>query len=72
MATIVKFVKEIKAKDAVLFTGLPGIGLVGKIVVDYLLKQVKAERVAEIVSDSFPPSVHTRNGLIEMIKDELR
>ncbi len=71
MATIVKFVKEVKAKDAVLFTGLPGIGLVGKIVVDYLLKQVKAEKVAEIVSDSFPPSVHTRNGLIEMIKDEL-
>ncbi|HIH16797.1 MAG TPA: hypothetical protein HA252_05310 [Candidatus Diapherotrites archaeon] len=71
MATKVRFLREVKARDAVLFTGLPGIGLVGKIVVDYLLKQLKAEKVAEIVSDSFPPSVHTRNSLIELIKDEV-
>ena len=37
MATKVRFLREVKARDAVLFTGLPGIGLVGKIVVDYLL-----------------------------------
>lgn len=71
MATQIRFLREVKAKEAVLFTGLPGIGLVGKIVVDYLLKQLKAEKVAEITSDSFPPSVHTRNSLIEMIKDEI-
>jgi hypothetical protein len=71
MPTSVKFVSNKKFKDAVLFTGLPGIGLVGKICVDYLLKQFKAEKVAEIHSDFFPPSVQTENGIVEMIKDEI-
>ncbi|MEW6294866.1 MAG: PAC2 family protein [Candidatus Diapherotrites archaeon] len=71
MATKINLVKKIKVKDAVMFTGLPGIGLVGKIAVDYMLKQFKAEKIAEIYSDSFPPSIHTRNSLIELIKDEL-
>lgn len=71
MATRVKFLKKAKLKKAVLFTGLPGIGLVGKIAVDYLLRQLKAEKIAEIISDSFPPSVHTKNGLVDLIKDEL-
>ena len=71
MVTEVKFLKKGKFKNAVLFTGLPGIGLVGKICVDYLLKQIKTEKIAEITSDSFPPSVHTINGQIELIKDEI-
>jgi len=58
-------------KSPVLFTGLPGIGLVGKISVDYLLKQFKHERVAVVQSDSFPPSVHTQNSIIEPIQDEI-
>lgn len=73
MATKIVFTSKWKKKfrNAVLFTGLPGIGLVGKICVDYLLKQVKAEKIADISSDSFPPSVHTKNGLLELIIDEL-
>jgi hypothetical protein len=71
MATRVKLLKKEKLKNAILFTGLPGIGLVGKISVDYLLRQLKATKVAEIYSDSFPPSVHTNNSVIELIKDEL-
>ncbi|HIH10441.1 MAG TPA: hypothetical protein HA254_07295 [Candidatus Diapherotrites archaeon] len=71
MATTIKFTKSKKFNEAVLFTGLPGIGLVGKICVDYMLKQFKAEKIAEIYSDFFPPSVQTENGLVELIKDEL-
>lgn len=71
MATHVKFLKKAKLRNPVLFTGLPGIGLVGKIAVDYLLKQLKTEKIAEIYSDSFPPSVHTKTALIELIKDEI-
>lgn len=71
MATQIKIVSKKKLKNPVLFTGLPGIGLVGKICVDYLLKQFKPERIAVVVSDSFPPSIHTQNGLIELIQDEL-
>ncbi len=71
MPTSVMFLKKESFKDAVLFTGLPGIGLVGKISVDYLLKQFKARKIALIFSDSFPPSVHTKSGLINLIHDEL-
>ncbi len=52
-------------------SGLPGIGLVGKICVDYLLKQYKYDKIAAVYSDSFPPSVHTQNALIEMIADDI-
>ena len=69
--TKVKFLKKKKFKNAVMFSGLPGIGLVGKIAVDYMLKHFKAEKIGEITSDAFPPSVHTKNSVIELIQDEL-
>ncbi len=71
MPTNVIFLKEQSLKDATLFTGLPGIGLVGKICVDYMLKQLKPQKIAMIFSDSFPPSVHTKDALIHLIHDEL-
>ncbi len=71
MGTTVKFVSKTTFKKAVLFTGLPGIGLVGKICVDYLLKQLETEKVAEVYSDFFPPSVQTENGIVSLIKDEV-
>jgi hypothetical protein len=43
---------------------------VGKIAVDYMLKHLKGEKFAEIISDSFPPSVHTKKSIIELIKDD--
>ena len=66
----IKVLKELKLKHGVMFTGLPGIGLVGKIVVDYLLKEFNAIKIAEVYSDAFPPSVHTKSGIVEMIKDD--
>ncbi len=71
MVTRVVFVEDKKMGSPVMFTGLPGIGLVGKITVDYILKQLKAEKVADIYSDSFPPSVHTKEAVVELIRDEL-
>lgn len=72
MNTRVEFLyKKTKLKDPILFTGLPGIGLVGKIAVDYALKQLKAKKIANIYSDSFPPSVYISDGVLDLIKDEL-
>ena len=70
MPTKVVFFKKESFKDAVLFTGLPGIGLVGKICVDYLLKEFKAKKIATVFSDSFPPSVHTKDSIVNLIQDE--
>jgi len=72
MHTTIKFLwKKKRLNKPVLFTGLPGIGLVGKIAVDYMLKQFKAENIAHIYSDSFPPSVYINSGLLDLIRDEL-
>ena len=72
MQTTVEFVwKKKKLNKPVLFTGLPGIGLVGKIAVDYMLKQFKAKKIANVYSDSFPPSVYIEDGVLELIRDEL-
>ncbi len=71
MPTKILVTKKLALKDATLIVGLPGIGLVGKISVDYLLKQFKTEKVAEVLSDSFPPSVHTKESKIYLIKDEV-
>ncbi len=69
MVTTIELVSKKKYKDAVMFVGLPGIGLVGKIAVDYLLKELKAKKIGEVFSDSFPPSVYTEKGIVNMITD---
>jgi uncharacterized protein len=71
MPTKIFVLKKINPVDATVLVGLPGIGLVGKITVDYLLKQFKPEKIAEVYSDSFPPSIHTKNSKIMMIKNEI-
>ncbi len=71
MVSRIEILKRKKLKNPVLITGLPGIGLVGKISVDYLLKQFKAEKIANVYSDSFPPSVQIMNGLLDLIRDEI-
>ncbi|MAG22197.1 MAG: hypothetical protein CL943_02745 [Candidatus Diapherotrites archaeon] len=71
MATKIVFLKKKKLSKPIMLTGLPGIGLVGKICVDYFMTQFKTEKLAMIFSDSFPPSVHTKEGIISLIHDEL-
>ena len=71
MPTKILVLKKLSLKNATLLVGLPGIGLVGKISVDYLLKELKPERVAEVLSDSFPPSVHTKDSKIFLIKNDI-
>ncbi len=51
------FIKEsakVELHDPVLIEGLPGLGLVGKIAVRYLIKQLKAERFGTLYSPHFP------------------
>ncbi len=71
MPTKILLTEKIALKDGILLVGLPGIGLVGKIAVDYLLKELKPRKIAEILSDSFPPSVHTKKSKIELIRNEI-
>ncbi len=44
-------IKGFKLREGVLIQGLPGIGLVGKIAVDYIVSELNLEKVAELYSD---------------------
>jgi len=44
-------------RNPVMIVGLPGVGHVGKFVVDHLTEVLKAEKLVEIYSKHFPPQV---------------
>ena len=48
---------------------MPGSGYVGKIAIDYLIKQFNAKQICQIESNLFPPQVIIKNdGTSENIK----
>jgi uncharacterized protein len=52
--TYIKEFTAIEANNPVLIEGLPGLGLVGKIAIRYLIKQLKAKKIAYLYSPHFP------------------
>jgi uncharacterized protein (TIGR00162 family) len=68
----IKMLKTLQPKESILIGGLPGIAYIGKLSVDYLIQQLKAELVGEVYSKFFPPYVMIRNdGIVELMKNEL-
>lgn len=54
---VIKLRKDLKLKDVILIEGLPGVGNVGKLAVDHLIKALKPEHFADIYSKHLPPQV---------------
>ena len=52
-----QFGKTPKLNMPIFIEGLPGIGNVGKIAVDFLIDELKAKKLYEITSYAFPHSV---------------
>lgn len=52
--TYIKEFEQIEPNNPVLIEGLPGLGLVGKIAIRYLVKQLNAKRIAHLYSPHFP------------------
>lgn len=52
--TYIKEIASVEAKAPVLIEGLPGLGLVGKLAIRYLAKQLKAQKMAYLYSPHFP------------------
>jgi hypothetical protein len=64
--------KEKKPVDPILIEGLPGIGQVGKLVAEYMIHMLGAEKIGEIHSIYFPPQVvFDENGLVRLARNEL-
>jgi len=57
MSFRIKTLSKISFKNPILIEGLPGIGNVGKISLDFLIDSLKAKPFLEIYSDYFPNSV---------------
>lgn len=65
----IKHLKKISFHSPILIEGLPGIGNVGKITLDYLVDSLKAEAFLEIYSNKFPNSVFVNeDNLIDLPK----
>jgi hypothetical protein len=59
-----------KLRRGILVTGLPGIGLIGQVVGRYLVEELKAQKVANLVSPHFPHQVFmTKKGGLRIIKN---
>jgi len=68
----IKILKKFAPREFVLVSGLPGIAYIGKLSVDYLIQQLKAELIGEVYSKYFPPYVLIReDGLVELLRNEL-
>jgi len=62
---------QVELKNPVLVEGLPGLGMVGKIVARYLVKQLKARRFAELYSPHFPYYVLVnKKGNVRLLRGE--
>lgn len=62
-----KIGKKPKLNKPILIEGLPGIGNVGKVAVDFIIDELKAEKLFEIYSYTFPHSVFVNeDNLVEL------
>jgi uncharacterized protein (TIGR00162 family) len=67
-----KFGKKPALKNVIFIEGLPGIGNVGKVVMDFMVDELDAKKLYEITSSTFPHSVFVNEeNLVELPKIEL-
>jgi hypothetical protein len=59
-----------KLKNPTLIVGLPGIGHIGRIAVDYMVHQLKAKKFAELYSPFFFPFVIVHEDRIHTLRNE--
>jgi len=63
--------KEVRLDAPVLIEGLPGLGLVGKLAADHMIKELKAVKFATMYSPHFPPQVLIQDdGTVRMMQNE--
>ncbi len=69
-STIITRKKGVKTRNPILLVGLPGIGSVGRIVVEHMKKELKAEKIATLYSPHFPNhAIMGENGRIRMVSN---
>lgn len=54
---VIRLKEDVQLNNPVMFVGLPGVGHVGKLVVEHLIENLEGEKLIEIYSPHFPPQV---------------
>ncbi len=66
-------IKKVKLNKSVLIAGLPGIGNVGKIAVDIMVDQLKADKIVTFFSYCLPNSVFVQeDNMVDLPRIELK
>lgn len=67
------YVEDIAAHSSpIVIAGLPGVGHVGKLVVDHLVHVLSAVKIAEITSTLFPPQMYlSEDAVLRMPRNEV-
>jgi len=69
--TVVRERSKVILRDPILVEGLPGLGTVGKIAVQYLRRQMKAKRLADLYSPHFAYYVLVnKRGSVRLLRNE--
>jgi uncharacterized protein (TIGR00162 family) len=69
--TWIKETTKVEPKNSVLIEGLPGMGMVGRIAVRFLIKQLGTKRFAELYSPHFPYYVLVnKKGNVRLLRAE--
>ncbi len=68
---IIKNYEDPELNSPILIVGLPGIGNVGKIAVDYFIEKLKMKKIADIFSEYLPPQVFLFNSTIHLVRDSI-
>jgi len=70
--TYIKEIAKIEPENPILIEGLPGLGLVGKIALRYLIKQLKAQKFAYLYSPHFPYFVLvSKKGTVRLLRGSI-
>ena len=69
--TIINELTNVKLKNPILIEGFPGLGMVGSIATNYLVKQLKAKKLAILYSPHFPYHVIVnKKGNVRLLRGE--
>jgi len=69
---LIKEIKKVKMNSPIVFLGMPGIGNVGKITIDFLIDNLKAKKINEILSNTLPNCAFVDDeNIIELPKLEI-
>lgn len=68
MTSKLTYLNKPKLKKPIAVAGLPGIALIGKMSVEYLIEKLNAEKFAELSSDKFPGWAVREDGIVRELK----